>query len=95
MKRLTLLSLTICSLAVHARIHPELAGYIRLNLALGYMILDNYAKAEELSAKCASDPELGNGTKRNILFIQQNYLPVFRARYEMHKSRLGLIDRAG
>lgn len=72
-----------------ARIHPELAGYIRLNLALAYMMLDDYTKAEQLYAKCAVDPELSNGTKRNVLFIQQNYLPVFKARYEIHKSRLG------
>ena len=71
-----------------ARIHPELAGYIRLNLALAYMMLDNYAKSEELYARCKADPELSNGTLRNIDFIQKRYLPVFRSRYEIHKERL-------
>lgn len=71
-----------------ARIHPELAGYIRLNLALAYMMLDDYAKADELYAKCYADKELGNGTQRNIDYIRKKYLPVFKARYEIHKPRL-------
>lgn len=72
-----------------ARIHPELAAYIRINLALGYMMLDKYPKAEELYSKCSVDPGLGNGSRRNVLFIQQNYLPVFKVRYSIHKFRLG------
>ncbi len=71
-----------------ARIHPELAGYIRLNLALGYMMLDNYAKSAELYNKCYNDPELSNGTKKNIDFILKTMYPRFKAGYEVHKSRL-------
>jgi tetratricopeptide (TPR) repeat protein len=81
-------ALTEESVDKKARIHPELAGYIRLNLALAYMMLDDYAKADELYSKCFVDPELGNGSQRNIDFIRKKYLPVFKARYEIHKGRL-------
>ncbi len=63
-----------------ARIHPELAACIRLNLAMAYMMLDEYEKSEALFNQCIHDPQLGKTEKNNAIHLKTNFLPIFKAR---------------
>jgi hypothetical protein len=68
-----------------ARIHAELAACLRLNLAMGYMMLNDYAKSETLFNQCINDPNLGKAEKRNAEHLNKNFLPLFSARHSSAK----------
>lgn len=68
-----------------ARIHPELAACIRLNLAMAYMMLDEYEKSEALFVRCISDPQLGKSEKNNAEHLKTNFLPTLKSRYKVGK----------
>lgn len=68
-----------------ARIHPELAANLRLNLAMGYMMLNNFDKSSEYFNMCINDPNLGKGEKRNAEHLNNNFLPIFKARQPASK----------
>jgi hypothetical protein len=72
----------------NSRVTPELAAYIRQNLAYGYLMLDEYDKSAAMFTKCETDEELSKSAKRNCSFFMATFFPKFKERFKIHEQDL-------